>query len=113
MPLKAKKSKQRPKAARLSELNEGSTLGMAPRSEAPARLRPNRWAFPLAALLLPVVFLAALEIVFRLIGFGYPTDFFLKSQAQGRAVLIGNQKVAWRYFPPGQIGRASCRERVE
>jgi len=61
----------------------------------------RKWAFRLGALLVPIVLLAIVEGGLRLVGYGYPTGFFLKSRAQGRQVLVENQQVAWRYFPPG------------
>jgi len=56
----------------------------------------RRW-FRLAALLLPVVLILLLELALRLIGYGYPTSFFLKSGD----VYIENQDFTRRYFPPG------------
>jgi len=52
-------------------------------------------------MLVPILFLALLEGGLRLLGFGYPTGFFLKARAQGRDVFVENQQVARRYFPPG------------
>ena len=73
---------------------------MVPGPEDRPRSRRRR-GFRLAALLVPVLLLASLELVLRLLGLGYPTHFFLKSRAQGREVWVENQKVAWRFFPPG------------
>ena len=56
----------------------------------------RRW-FRLAALLLPVVLILLLELVLRLVGYGYPTCFFLRS---GDA-YVENQDFTRRYFPPG------------
>ncbi len=61
----------------------------------------RKWGFRLAALMVPVLLLALVELGLRLVHYGYPTGFFLKSRAPGRDVLVENQKVAWRYFPPG------------
>jgi tetratricopeptide (TPR) repeat protein len=75
----------------------------------PAPRRGGRpWVFRLIALALPLVFLALLELVLRLAGFGYPTAFFLKSEAAAadrpqpgppRPVWIENQQFGWRFFP--------------
>lgn len=56
----------------------------------------RRW-FRLAALLLPVALILLLELVLRLIGYGYPTNFFLRRGD----VYIENQDFTRRYFPPG------------
>jgi len=56
----------------------------------------RRW-FRLAALLLPVVLVLLLELVLRLIGYGYPTSFFLRRGD----VYIENQDFTRRYFPSG------------
>ena len=73
---------------------------MAPLPE-PMHRRPRGWGFRVAALMIPILLLALLELGLRVIGYGYPTGFFLKSRAGGREVLVENQKVTWRYFPPG------------
>jgi tetratricopeptide (TPR) repeat protein len=54
----------------------------------------------LVAFGIPVIFLGATELVLRLIGFGYPTGFFLKSQQDGQKVLIQNNQFGWRFFGP-------------
>jgi len=70
----------------------------------PATVRPEsdarkRW-FRVAALALPLLLLTLLELGLRAIGYGYPTNFFLKTQMAGRPILIENQNFARRYFPP-------------
>ena len=55
----------------------------------------------MVALLVPVVGLGLLEILLRVMGVGYPAEFFLKTEANGRAVFIENQQFSRRYFPPG------------
>ncbi len=60
----------------------------------------KKW-FRVAALALPLLLLTLLELGLRAIGYGYPTNFFLKTQMAGRPVLIENQNFARRYFPPG------------
>ena len=63
--------------------------------------RRRKWAFHLgSSLLVPVLVLAALEAVLRLVGFGYPTNFFLKTRINGRAVYVENDKFGLRFFPP-------------
>jgi tetratricopeptide (TPR) repeat protein len=54
----------------------------------------------LAALLIPFLFLAALEGGLRVFGYGHPSGFFLKSQVDDREVWIENFQFGWRFFPP-------------
>jgi tetratricopeptide (TPR) repeat protein len=82
----------------------------APTAESTAKNNPSpvsaalpgkrKWAFRLAALAMPLVFLALLEGTLRLLGYGYPMGFFLQRKVDGRAVLIDNDRFACRYFPP-------------
>ena len=53
----------------------------------------------------PVLFLFLLEMVLRLIGFGYSTSFFLSSNAEGKAVKIQNDRFSWRF-----LGREMARQ---
>src|SRR5882724_9743375 len=57
-----------------------------------------RWV---AALILPVVILFGVELALRLVGFGYPADFFLRSEAGPPGLFNENQKFGWRFFPQG------------
>jgi tetratricopeptide (TPR) repeat protein len=67
------------------------------KQQKPTRTR----AFRFAALLLPFVLLALLEVVLRLAGYGYPSAFALKKSFGGRHVFVDNPRFAQRYFPPG------------
>ena len=55
-----------------------------------------RWV---AALLIPIFLLLALELVLRLFGWGYPTHFFVRSGAGSPESYAENQKFGWRFFP--------------
>ena len=59
-----------------------------------------RWIFRFAAFLLPIVFLLVLELLLRLLGYGYSPHFFLPAKVNGANVFIENQKFSRRYFPP-------------
>jgi tetratricopeptide (TPR) repeat protein len=59
-----------------------------------AKGRTFRWV---AALGLPVFLMLVLELALRLFGWGYPTHFFLRSDAQ--QVYAENEKFGWRFFP--------------
>jgi tetratricopeptide (TPR) repeat protein len=47
--------------------------------------------------LIPVTFFLILECTLRLVGFGYPTDFFVDAPRPG--AVMTNQKFGWRFFP--------------
>ena len=72
-----------------------------PAREPSANPRRRRWLFRVAALtVVPVILIGGLELVLRVIGYGYPTDFFLKTRVNGRTVYIENQRFGFRFFPP-------------
>ena len=61
--------------------------------------RPRRYAFRLAAaLLVPALFFASVEVVLRVCGTGYPAGF-LEPSAEKAGYLRDNYKFAWRFFP--------------
>jgi len=67
--------------------------------------RRKLWCFRLlGAIGFPLAFLGTMELVLRLIGFGYPTGFLLSSQRDGKAVFVQNNRFGWRFF-----GRAMAR----
>ena len=66
---------------------------------APAHAAPQgwrRWTFPLiAAVLVPVVLLGALEAALRVAGGGRPSSFFLRFGDR----YVSNPRFGWRFFP--------------
>ncbi len=59
----------------------------------------RKWAFRLAAVIVPVVlFLLLLELGLRLFGCGHPAPFFVP--IEGQDAHTTNQKFGWRFFPP-------------
>jgi tetratricopeptide (TPR) repeat protein len=48
----------------------------------------------------PLVILGGFELVLRLAGYGYPTDFFSRMQIGGRSFYVPNEKFGFRFFPP-------------
>lgn len=48
----------------------------------------------------PFVFFVGLEIILRLVGFGYPTSFFLPARINGREMMVQNDRFGWPYFGP-------------
>src|SRR5947208_9832557 len=58
----------------------------------------RRWAGRLALMLLgPVFLLGALELALRVIGYGYPTSFFIKTDDGHH--YTANRSFGWRFFP--------------
>ena len=58
-----------------------------------------------AALLLacPGLLLLALELILRLVGFGYDTDFFRPQTLNGRNVWVENRDFGKRFFPASMV----------
>jgi len=82
---------------------EGGTSGAAePRG--PSRLR--RWVFRLVVTtVVPALLLGLLEGGLRLVGYGYPTSFFVR--IRGRSDYAANDRFGWRLFPRGLSRSAS------
>jgi tetratricopeptide (TPR) repeat protein len=67
----------------------------------PGLTRGKLWCFRLlVALGVPLAFLGTMELVLRLVGFGYPTGFLLPSLHDGEKVLLQNSQFGWRFFGP-------------
>ena len=56
--------------------------------------------FRFSALVFPLVLFLLLEVVLRLVGYGYSPHFFLPLKVNGTNYFIENQKFSRRYFPP-------------
>jgi hypothetical protein len=52
----------------------------------------------------PLVLLGGLEIILRLVGYGYSTGFFEKIRSGGKKFLVNNENFNMRFFPP-QLAR--------
>ncbi len=71
------------------------------KTEGPSPKGLKLWGFRITVLILaPLAFLLVLELALRVVGFGYPTSFFLETEAEGRSVLIQNNRFGWRFFGP-------------
>jgi Flp pilus assembly protein TadD len=87
-----RRSKSRQAANAKSEPVQAAVTGsLSPR---------RRWCFRLLALLSPLFVLGLLELGLRLIGYGYPTHFFLPDRINGEKIVHDNQQFGWRFFPP-------------
>lgn len=80
--------------------SSAESAGSRPR--APKRKRPagwRKWAVRAAAVVLaPLVAVAVLEGVLRLVGYGHPAEFFVK--VEGRGAYTNNGRFMLRFFPP-------------
>jgi len=57
------------------------------------------WIFRLAALLLPLGLLAALELALRLAGYGYDTSFFHRLRIGNEDYFVQNEDFSLQFFP--------------
>jgi tetratricopeptide (TPR) repeat protein len=64
-----------------------------------------------AMILVPLVVLGSLELALRLAGYGYPTDFFLRTRIDGHDFYTANVKFGFRFFPPA-LARAPAALRM-
>jgi tetratricopeptide (TPR) repeat protein len=46
----------------------------------------------------PLVLIVLVELILRVTGFGYVTDFFIPARIDGQEVLIQNDRFGWRFF---------------
>jgi len=59
------------------------------------------WLFRIVAVVvMPVLAMMLLELVLRLVGFGYPAATFVKGEVKGLPVYCSNNRFGWRFFPP-------------
>ncbi len=71
--------------------------------------RPALWTRLLVAVLSPVLFLAAAELVLRLVGYGHPQGFFVRWRTTGQTLHLVNQHYC-EHFVPRELSRTpeSC-----
>ena len=59
------------------------------------------WLFrAVAAIIFPLIFLAAIELTLRLVGFGFPASAIQTFKSDGTKKYCENAKFAWQFFPP-------------
>ncbi|HWF18851.1 MAG TPA: tetratricopeptide repeat protein [Verrucomicrobiae bacterium] len=73
--------------------------------ERPAKIEPKSsrkiWAARCAiAVVIPLLVLGGLELALRMMGHGFPTSFFVRTQISGRDFFVTNEKFGYRFFPP-------------
>ena len=84
----------------MSRKGEPETSPGAAPTRTPARPVGKQKAFRwVGALVLPVFILLGVELVLRLVGFGYPADFFVRSETGPPGLFSENPKFGWRFFP--------------
>jgi tetratricopeptide (TPR) repeat protein len=84
----------------------------APPADAAPASRRRLWLKRfLAMILVPLVVLGSLELALRLAGYGYPTDFFLRTRIGGQDFYTANVKFGFRFFPPA-LARAPMALRM-
>jgi tetratricopeptide (TPR) repeat protein len=54
----------------------------------------------LVAVVVPLVFFLALELILRLVGLGFETRLFIPEPGGKPGALVANPRVGWRFFPP-------------
>ncbi|MCJ7730571.1 MAG: tetratricopeptide repeat protein [Sedimentisphaerales bacterium] len=58
------------------------------------------WLFRIIAVVVtPVLAMMLLEVVLRVVGFGYPAATFVRDEVKGRPVYCCNNRFGWRFFP--------------
>lgn len=87
------------------------STGNLPQTDHPISKR-RRWLFRFLALVLgPLLVLGGLEACLRLVGYGYPTRFFLQENIQGKEYLVPNDRFGYRFFPPA-LARTPVAQRL-
>ena len=66
------------------------------------QISPKRlWLFRIiAAVVIPILLVALLEVILGVTGYGFPASAFVKCTIKGRTVYCSNNKFGWRFFPP-------------
>jgi tetratricopeptide (TPR) repeat protein len=85
---------------------------VAPEKSA-SKIPPGRlWLFRIfAAVVIPLLVIAGLEVGLRLSGYGYPTSFFLKAKIGGVDYYVPNDRFGYRFFPPA-LARTPVPQRM-
>jgi tetratricopeptide (TPR) repeat protein len=72
-----------------------------PSKNAPLKISRGRlWLFRIVAVVfIPLLAVGVLELGLRLLGYGYPTSFFLRTKIGGEEFYIPNDSFGYRFFP--------------
>src|SRR5260221_4382813 len=89
-----KSSRKKASALKQKPLNQGE-----PALVSLSLSRRKLWFFRFLVLSgLPLILFGMIELILRLVGFRYPTGFFLPMQHDGQQVLVQNNQFGWRFF---------------
>ena len=84
----------------------------SPANPTPPIPRRRLWLFRFcAAVLIPLVVAGGLELGLRLLGYGYPTSFFIKYEISGQDYYVPNDQFGYRFFPPA-LARTPVPQRM-
>jgi tetratricopeptide (TPR) repeat protein len=84
----------------------------SPANPTPPISRRRLWLFRIcAAVLIPLVVLGGLELGLRLLGYGYPTSFFIKYKISEQEYYVPNDQFGYRFFPPA-LARTPVPQRM-
>ena len=97
---RVKSKRKRPLPAVVAPAPSRPATASSPVSPSRSPSAARKWAFRLTALLgVPALVFGLLELALRLVGFGYPTTFFVSSPVPGESALVENLQFSRRYFP--------------
>jgi tetratricopeptide (TPR) repeat protein len=83
-----------------ADMHSTNRKDFSPANPAPPISRRRLWLFRFcAAILIPLMAIGGLELGLRLLGFGYPTSFFIKHQINGQDYYVPNDEFGYRFFP--------------
>jgi tetratricopeptide (TPR) repeat protein len=90
----------KPKRQSKSQTRSSDGKDYSSKNPTPALLARRLWLFRiLAATLVPLLVLGALEISLRLAGYGHSTRFFVRTTIDGKEYYVPNDKFGYRFFP--------------
>jgi tetratricopeptide (TPR) repeat protein len=95
----SKRDIKRHKSSRNSSVGKGVRKDI---EESPNKQITGRrlWLFRVIALtVIPVLLFVLLEVVLRLVGYGFPADVMNRYEENGRIFYCDNVKFCWRFFP--------------
>ncbi len=94
-------AKHRKKGGASSKFSKSPAQDKTVPPASPRVTGPRLWIFRLLALVAaPVLFFGLTELVLRLAGFGYPTEFLLSALQNGQKTFVQNNQFGWRFFGP-------------
>jgi tetratricopeptide (TPR) repeat protein len=91
--------------SKLAPVGQAGSQAKPPPAKSSSIIGWKLWLFRLmTVVVVPIVFLALVELTLRLAGIGYPTTFLLRFSDAGRKSFVQNSRFGWRFFG-AQMGR--------